>query len=245
MKAVILAAGMGRRLGNFTKDRPKTMLEVGGKPLIFYILESISAAGIDEVIIITGHGEEKIREQVKDGSEFGVRVRYIRNPRYDSTNNIYSLSLAEEEVASEGFLIMNSDVLFHPEILKRLLEAEAEGITLMVDVEKELGDEEMKVAARKGRITDISKEIPPEQADGEYIGLARIDPSFTSAFFYALNEVLLELGEGVFYEEAFRRLIDKGVEVSYATTGGLPWIEIDTPSDLKTAEAEIAPEVDT
>ncbi len=243
MKAVILAAGMGSRLGEFTRDKPKTLLQVRGKPLIFHILECLSAAGVEEVIIITGYEDEKIREMVKDGSEFGLKVRYVRNPRYDSTNNIYSLSLAEQRVASEGFLIVNSDVFFHPEILRRLIEAEGGGITLMVDMEKELGEEEMKVVARGGRITDIGKEIPPGEADGEYIGLARVDPAFTSVFFSALNEVLLELGTGVFYEEAFRRLIEKDVGINYATTGGFPWIEIDTPNDLKTAEAEIAPEI--
>jgi choline kinase len=244
MKAVILAAGMGSRLGEFTRDKPKTLLLVRDKPLIFHILESLSASGIEEVIIITGYEDEKIREEVKDGSAFGLKVRYVNNPRYDSTNNIYSLSLAQQEVATGGFLIVNSDVFFHPEILKRLLEAEGNGITLMVDVEKELGDEEMKVTARGKRITDIGKELSPDEADGEYIGLARVDSAFTSVFFDALNEVLLELGSGVFYEEAFRRLIENGVPVSYTTTGGLPWIEIDTPHDLKTAEAEIAPEIE-
>jgi|Deesub1362A_J573_1020465.scaffolds.fasta_scaffold09181_1 choline kinase len=244
MKAVILAAGMGSRLGEFTRDKPKTLLLVRGKPLIFHILGSLSTNGIEEVIIITGYEDEKIREEVRDGSAWGLKVRYVNNPRYDSTNNIYSLRLAEKEVASQGFLIVNSDVFFHPEILRRLLEAKNSGITLMVDVEKSLGEEEMKVVAREERITDIGKGLLPRDADGEYIGLARIDSEFTSIFFDAIKEVLRDQGAGVFYEEAFKRLIEKGFPIKYSTTGGYPWIEIDTPQDLRTAEADIAPEIE-
>jgi choline kinase len=244
MKAVILAAGLGSRLGEFTRAMPKTLLRVRGKPLIFHILENLSACGIEEVIIVTGYEEGKIRSAVGEGSAFKLRVRYINNPLYASTNNIYSLSLVREEVFTEGFLIINSDVFFHPEILRRLIEAEPRGVTLMVDVGKELGEEEMKVLVKGGRITDIGKDLDPEEARGEYIGLARIDPAFTARFFNALSEVLAELGSGVFYEEAFKRLIEKGVAVGYVTTGGFPWIEIDTSEDLRQAEAEVAPEIE-
>ncbi|NOZ59462.1 MAG: phosphocholine cytidylyltransferase family protein [Euryarchaeota archaeon] len=240
MKAVILAAGLGSRLGELTRDRPKTLLEVCGRPLISYILENLSSCGIEEAVIVTGYAERRLREVVGDGSASGVRVSYVRNPRYATTNNSYSLSLVRERVRG-GFLIVNSDVLFHPGILEILLSSPLGGVVLSVDLGKELGEEEMKVTARGGRITDIGKELPPREAVGEYIGLARVDAASVEAFFAALDEVLRELGSGVFYEEAFRGMIGMGLAVRYTSTDGLPWVEIDTPEDLWFAEAEVAP----
>ncbi len=235
MKAVILAAGLGSRLGEFTKYLPKTLLTVGGKPLIEHILRSLSEAGIGEAVIITGHAEEALRSSVGDGSEFGMRVRYVRNPVYATTNNIYSLSLVEGEV-SEGFIIVNSDVFFHPGVLKSLLGLEREGVVLLVDTRRELGEEEMKVVLRDGKVVEISKEVPPEEAHGEYTGIALVPKGMVEEFFSALRSVMEEQGRGVYYEEAFRKLIERGAKVHIASTEGLPWIEIDTPADLEAAE---------
>jgi len=245
MKAVILAAGMGKRMKHHTKNKPKTLVQLRGKPLIFYILESLSSQGIRDIIIVTGFGDKKLREVVGDGNEWKLNIEYVNNPRYDSTNNIYSLSLVNKAVENDGFLIINSDVFFHPQILRRLIYAEQKGIILMVDVEKELGEEEMKVTIENTRIIDIGKEIPIANSDGEYIGLSRIDSEFTSLFFNIIKEVLRDKGTGVFYEEAFKRLIEKGIKVKYTTTNGYPWIEIDTPEDLRKAEAEIASEMES
>ncbi|NOZ82507.1 MAG: phosphocholine cytidylyltransferase family protein [Euryarchaeota archaeon] len=236
MKAVILAAGLGSRLGEFTRYKPKTLLTVGGKPLIAHILTSLSAAGVREAIIITGHGEEVLRGCVGDGSAFGLRVSYIRNPVYDTTNNIYSLSLVEGEV-DEGFIIVNSDVYFHPGVLESLMELRHAGVALLVDLRRELGEEEMKVVLRGREVLDISKQIPPEEAHGEYTGIALVSGSMVAEFFSALRKVMEEQGMGVYYEEAFKKLIERGHRVEFAPTRGLPWIEIDTPADLEAAEA--------
>ncbi len=236
MKAVILAAGLGSRLGEFTRYKPKTLLSVGGRPLISHILGALSGAGIREVIIITGHGEEMLRSSVGDGSAFGLRVSYIRNPVYDTTNNIYSLSLVEGEV-EDGFIIVNSDVFFHPGVLESLMELRHAGVALLVDLREELGEEEMKVVLRDGEVADISKEIPPEKAHGEYTGIALVSPGMVAEFFSALRTVMEEQGRGVYYEEVFRRLIEHGHRVVCASTRGLPWMEIDTPEDLEAAEA--------
>lgn len=236
MKAVILAAGRGRRMEHYTKDRPKTLIILKNKPVLFYILESLSSQKVKDIIIVTGYGNEKIREAIGDGSKWGLRIRYINNPRYDSTNNIYSLWLVNEIITDEDFLIINSDVFFHRKILRKLIKTEKKGIILMVDIEKKLGEEEMKVTIENEHITDISKKIPIAYSDGEYIGLARIDSNHVVLLFNAIKEVLQDKGSGVFYEEAFKRLIKKGVKINYTTTNGYPWIEIDTPQDLKVAE---------
>jgi|Deesub1362A_J573_1020465.scaffolds.fasta_scaffold00051_141 choline kinase len=244
MKAVILAAGMGNRLGRHTENLPKTLLQVGGKPLLLHIVECIYSNGFKKLVIVTGFQQDKIKKAVEEFSLPDLDVIYAHNPDYDSTNNIYSLRLSEEAVLPDGFLILNSDVYFHPSILQRLIEYKKEGIILSVDVEKKLGKEEMKVSIKEDKIESIGKDLPPHKSDGEYIGIARVDKNFAHIFYEVLSEVIADEGKGVFYEEVFKRLIDMGYEVNYTTTGGLPWIEIDTPRDLKTAEADIAPDIE-
>ncbi len=243
MKAVILAAGMGNRMQSLTANNPKTLIKVKGKTLLERILKALAEAGIREVVIVTGFKADKVRELAGPGERFGLVIKYVHNSDYSRTNNIFSLFLARSRLQGSAFLIVNSDLLFHPDILEKLLSDSREGVILAVDTLKSLGEEEMKVEIEDGKISNISKEIPLERAKGEYIGLARIDSSSSEEFFKALEEALEELGHGVFYEEAFRRYIERGGEVLYVSTEGKPWIEIDTPEDLRKAEEEIEPEI--
>ncbi len=242
MKAVILAAGMGNRMKEYTEDKPKTLVSIGGKPILYYILDSLSKYNVENVIIVTGFKEDKIRNAVGNGSRWNLRVKYVHNEKFDITNNIYSIFLVKNHV-NEDFLIINSDVLFHEKILEKIIKNDKRGIFLMIDTEKELGEEEMKVIIEGELIKDISKEIPPEIANGEYIGIARIDSEFVDTFFKCVEEVIYEKGSGVFYEEAFRRFIKKKNNLRYKTTNGYAWIEIDTPEDLMKAEKDIAPKI--
>ncbi len=243
MNAVILAAGMGNRMKELTENIPKTLISIRGKPIIFYILENLSKQKIRNVIIVTGFKAEKIRKAVGNGKRWHLDVKYVHNKKYDITNNIYSIFLVREHVKSD-FLIINSDVFFHEKILEKIVKDSKErGIFLMVDTDKELGEEEMKVIIKGRFIKDISKEIPPKIADGEYIGIARIDAEYTNVFFECVKEVLDEKGSGVFYEEAFKKFIEKEDSLRYITTCGHAWIEIDTPEDLRRAEEEIAPKI--
>ena len=146
-------------------------------------------------------------------------------------------------MVNNNFLLINSDVLFHSDILKDLKNSSKEGLILSVDLYKKLGEEEMKVRIEEDLIVEISKEINPKEADGEYIGLTRIDRDMSKLFFEILERTIKDKGTGVFYEEAFQGVIDEGHEVQYETTKRLPWIEIDTPEDLKIAREVIAPRI--
>jgi len=240
MKALILAAGMGRRILGESRGRPKTLLEIGGKPLLAHSIENLLEEGLDEILVVTGYGEEEIVDFLSSNFE-ELNVEYIRNERYEETNNIYSLYLARRKLEGEDFTLLNSDVFFHPGILSNLLNSEKRGLILSVDTEVPLGEEEMKVLIRDDTVLDISKEIPPEEAQGEYIGIARVDSEVSNGLFDAVKKTILEKGFDVFYEEAFRELISRGEYPRVEETMGLPWIEIDTPEDLRIAREKIAP----
>lgn len=242
MKAMIIAAGEGRRLADHSKGRPKTLIEVSGMPILGYILNSLVREDIEDILIVTGYNGDMIKDFVSKNYD-KLNVDYVHNKDYNKTNNIYSVYLTKNKMVSNNFLLINSDVLFHSDILKDLKNSSREGLVLSVDLYKKLGEEEMKVKIKDDLIVEISKEINPKEADGEYIGLTRIDKDMSKLFFEILEKTIKEKGTGVFYEEAFQGVIDDGHEVCYESTKGLPWIEIDTPEDLRIAREEIAPRI--
>ncbi len=239
MEAVILAAGYGSRLGHHTREIPKALLKIGNKPLIYYAVQTLMDKGIKDIIVVTGHKGYKLREYL---SRFDLNFKFVHNSLYKKTNNIYSLHLAIDHVR-KGFYILNSDVLFHPEIFDCLHNNGSENLTLSVDMVKRLGEEEMKVKIADGSVKEISKQIPPSEADGEYIGIAKVHESAVDDLNEHISLVMDRKGRRVFYEEAFQSMIDAGHEVSYESTKGLPWIEIDTPSDLMTARYVVYPSI--
>ena len=244
MKAVILAAGAGKRLGKYTEELPKTLVDVGGFPILAHTLKSILECGIREIMIVTGYEAGKVEEFVK-GMDIATEydVQYIYNKKYGETNNIYSIYLTRDVLEGESFVLINSDVLFHPDILKGLVNSPKKGVILSVDFTVEIAEEEMKVKVEGDRVVAISKEIPPEEADGEYIGITRIDAEGSIEFFDAVSKTLRDEGYNVFYEAAYQRMIVEGNYVTYEDTKGLPWIEIDTPEDLHMARKIVAPKI--
>jgi len=239
MKAAILAAGTGSRLKKYAEKTPKTLLKINNAPILHCILNSISKLNITEAAIITGFEAAKIKKFAGNGTNWRINLRYIHNPRYKTTNNIYSLYLAKNYLSGHEFLIINSDTFFHEDILFKLHSSAKKGIILAVDTEKELEEEGMKVLIEDDRIAGISKDMPLKEAAGEYIGLSRIDRQFSNIFFESIENVIKGKGAAVFYEEAFKNLIKNRHAIYYQSTEGLPWIEIDTPLDLKKAR-EIA-----
>jgi choline kinase len=241
MKAVILAAGSGTRLGKHAKGKPKTLVEIAGTPILDFTLKNLLGEGIEDVVIVTGYKGNKIKEFINK-KYHRLNVSYVHNNIYDRTNNIYSIYLAKKKLINSNFLLINSDVLFHEGILRSLWRNEGE-VVLSVDMHVKLAEEEMKVRIEGELIVEISKEIPAEDADGEYVGLTKVDRDISEAFFECVEKTIKEKGHRVFYEEAFQRMIDEDYSIRYETTKGLPWIEIDTSEDLKIAQEIIAPRI--
>ncbi len=120
MKAVILASGLGKRLAPLTKDKPKGLVQVGGKELVARILDSIIAQGITNVVFTTGHEAQKLREFV--GAHYpSLHVTYVHSPLFATTNYIYSWWLARDVILDDDILLFHSDMLFEPHLLSRLI----------------------------------------------------------------------------------------------------------------------------
>src|SRR5262245_15243198 len=160
--AILLAAGCARRLKHLTADRPKCLLEVGGRTLIEHQIAALAAGGVRDVVVVTGYRAEQVEALC------GATARFVRNPVFDTPTSLYSLHLALQELnapraalaapsrartepgdAAGGFVLTNADVLFHPELLARLLKSPHPD-ALLYEPSASLGDEEMKVRVVEG-----------------------------------------------------------------------------------------------
>ncbi len=241
MRAIILAAGMGSRLEKITEKVPKALVDVGGKPLLAHSLSTLISEGITDFIIVTGHKAYKIREYIEENFG-GIDVEYIHNNRYDETNNIYSLYLAIKNI-NAPFYILNSDIIFHPGIFAMIHSSQKKNLTISVDFRENLGKEEMKVKVEGERVIAISKKLDPADSDGEYIGITKVTERSGDLLLECVSETMEVHGKRVFYEHAFQRMIDRGYEINYSKTSGLPWTEIDTIEDLVFARKRVYPAI--
>jgi choline kinase len=240
MKAVILAAGMGSRLLPLTADKPKPLVEVGGRSLLFHMIDRLADAGIRgaDVIVVSGYRQDVLRRSLELG---GYAPTIVFNPRYADWNNFWSLRVASDAVAGDAFLQIDGDLLFDSALLPRLLAAPGPA-ALAVDVRPGVDDEAMKVAVGgpDGRIVAFSKGLAQERSVGESLGIARIDAPLGHAVFIELQALADEGLVNEYYEAAYQRLADRGagpfrvVDVHDCTA-----IEIDDHADLARAEAAL------
>lgn len=236
---LVLAAGRGNRLAPLTDESPKCLLPVGKTSALELLFGTLEHSAVSEVVLVVGHAHERIAAFLS-ARRHRIPVEQIFNPRYDSANNIYSVHVARERCRA-GFLLVNSDVLCHPEILRSAL-GDPRGSFLVVDPATPPRAEAMKVRYEGGRLAAITKDLAAETADGEYIGVARFDAEGAAALFSDVAHLLALGRTGEWYEAAIA-LAARRVPVGMVSTGSLPWIEIDDPADLQRAEREIIPRI--
>lgn len=242
MKAVILAAGRGKRLMPFTENSPKCLVRVGGKPILFYQLSTLQKYGINDVVIASGYKEDSIREYVaKAFPEF--KTIFVSNPEYLATDDIYSLYLAKNYL-NEDCLLLDSDVLFHHSVIGRLLAATPH-LSHTAIKKIPCGEEEMKVSVNKnGMITKLSKKLAPPETAGEFISITLFRKAFLEHLIEAMRDTIDILGKTVYATVAIEKVISNNKsELACLDITDLPAMEIDFPSDLKEAEEKILPTI--
>lgn len=240
MKAIILIAGKGGRLGGLTNDRPKCLVEVGGRPILDYQLDALRLAGVTELVLVVGYLHEAIRNHLAAYPEFSVT--FVENREYASTNTVYSLWMARHQMSCD-FLYFNGDVLFHPELVLRLIASPAEN-ALAVE-HKRCGDEEVKVIVAGSRITAIGKELDHDLSLGEFIGVAKFSAQIGPLFAETLEHVVEERRLlNNYFETAVEMMLSRAPFTS-VDVSDLPCIEIDFPEDLERARGEILPRIRT
>lgn len=236
MKAIILAAGMASRLRPLTLHTPKSLLTIDGKSLLQRSMDALIQNGIKDFVIVTGYLHEKIEAFVKEQYADTISVKFIYNNVYDSTNNIYSLWLARPEAEGEDFLLLDSDLLYDPQIITEVMANKAANVLTLI--KHDLGEEEMKVVTdADGVIKEISKTCNPSDAAGESLGIEKIGKEYSAALYKELEVMMnTEHLENKFYELAFERLIPQGHTYNVLDVSHLFSCELDTVEDFENAK---------
>lgn len=239
MKAVILAAGMASRLRPLTEHTPKCLLSIGERPLLQRSMDALIHGGIKDFVIVTGYLHEMIEQFVAKTYGGSINVEFIHNELYDSTNNIYSLWLARPAVDGKDFLLLDSDLLYDPAIIRQVMECSAANVLTLI--RHELGEEEMKVVCdAQGTIKEISKTCSPSAAAGESLGIEKIGASYSIALYKELEQMMNnEHLENKFYELAFERLIPQGHSYKVVDVTEFFSCELDTVEDFENAKEKI------
>jgi len=243
MKAIILAAGQGTRIRTAHGECPKCLIRFdhSGWTILDQQIEGLFLAGVRDIGIVVGYEQDQIIRHVTRyyGSQLR-RFRFIENSEFAATNNIYSLWRARTWLQGSSFAVLNADVVFDTRVLQPAVSSRAP-ITMIVD--PAWRDETMKVVIERNRIVRMSKQIGEHEFSATYIGITMVDGAANAKLFDRI-EVLIARGEHrVFFNAAVQELADEGLHVGYSETKGLPWAEIDDPSDLAFARLNVFPKL--
>lgn len=232
LPVIYLAAGRGSRLGDLTAEIPKAFVPVGDRPLVERSLEYLRDAGFERIVAVTGHAASAFDE---------LDVEQVFNDRWATENNITSLWQVREIVAG-GCVIVNCDLLFEPELARRL--AATAGTAILVDDELAVDEESMKATEAGGRLDRLHKSLDHDSSVGEYIGLTRVDPADGPRLAAILEQFIADGNTQVYYEDAIEEL-GRQTPVRLERIGGTRWVEIDDHDDLARARDVIAPQIES
>jgi len=245
MRAILLVAGVGRRLAN--PDRPKSMLEFGGKTLIERHLEALVSVECTQLTLVVGHLREQIEREIERLA--GVLPTKIRFNEHFTEGSVVSLWTAREDLStSEATIVMDGDVLYDSELLGRLRD-DAATSAFLVDPRSEETGEEMMVAVRGGRARRIARRVGKGDASGawdevgESVGFLKIGPSHASPMRAALEAHVVAGRRNTEYEAVYDTFLDAH-EVGVVPVGEAPWTEIDFEEDVVLAREVVLPEID-
>lgn len=247
MKALMLAAGIGRRLYGDSRDQPpKALLEFGGKTLLARHIEHLQNFGVEELVMVLGHRKDEILAEAHSVGGLGY-ARWLFNPRYRG-GPVVSLWTARDVLRSgSDILFMDADVLYHPELLRRLLDSPHENC-FIYDRDFEAGDEPVNLCLESGRPVDFGKKIPGAfEARGEWPGFLRLSARVAAKLADATQSYIDRAEMALAYEPAMRDVLLSEPPGTFGAEDvtGIPWIEIDFPSDLLRAERHVLPHIAT
>ena len=237
-RAIILAAGQGRRLLPLTAERPKCLLPVAGRSLLERQVDNLLAARISEVTVVTGFRADAVDALIAHLYP-GRGVQTLFNPFFEVADNLASCWLARGCMSGD-FLLLNGDTLFERAVLDRVLASPAAPVTLAIDRKDSYDDDDMKVQLEGARLLHVSKTLPHDQVQAESIGMLYFRDKGPELFRGAVESSLRHpTSLRLWYLSVIDTLAARGCVQSCAITG-LRWSEIDFPADLARAESLFA-----
>ena len=244
MQAIILAAGMGKRLGEYTKNNTKCMVPVNGVPLIDRVLKQLSSLKLSRVVIVVGYEGQKLIDYI--GNEYnGLKIEYIFNSIYDKTNNIYSLALAKDKMQEDDTLLLESDLIFDDRLFSLVVDNPCPNLALVAKYEAWMDGTMVQIDEERNIVNFVPKEaFRHEQADSYYktVNIYKLSKEFSANRYVPFLEAYMKaIGNNEYYENVLRILsfLDcKNLKALPITDE--KWYEIDDKQDLDIAEALFA-----
>ena len=230
VRAAVLAAGRGSRMGG---RESKTLIPVWGhEPLLYYILAGLRKAGVDDLLVVTGFRADSVQEYVTRiwGAD---DVKFVFNARYASWGNFHSVRMALEQSVGHPVLVVNSDVVVHPDVYKRTVEAEGD-LVLTVERRHRLDEEDMRVEIKGTRVMQIGKHLKMARSHGEYTGVSLLRPYAAAMDQENATELEWRAATDGYYEDLYGMMLERVDARAVNVTEG-EYAEVDNPRDLEAA----------
>ena len=244
MQAIILAAGMGKRLGELTRNNTKCMVEVNGVKLIDRVLTFLSQLNLKRIVIVVGYQAQNLVQYVEN--QYGnLNIEFVENPIYDKTNNIYSLALAKDKFKEDDTLLLESDLIFEESMLRKLVDNQQPDLALVAKYEKWMDGTMVTIDDDCNILNFIGKKaFKQDDVDKYYktVNIYKFSKSYINNQYLPLLEAYCQMkGNNEYYEEVLRVLtmIDKS-SLKALPVGDEKWYEIDDIQDLDIAETIFA-----
>ena len=207
MQAIILAAGMGKRLGEYTKSNTKCMVEVNGTPLIDRALDQLSQLNLSRVVIVVGYEGQKLMDYL--GSEHkGLKIEYVNNPVYEKTNNIYSLALAKDQLQADDTLLIESDLIFDDSLLTKLVNNPFPNLALVAKYETWMDGTMVCIDSENNIVNFVTKAAFNYQNVDQYyktVNIYKFSKEFAQTKYVPFLEAYTKaVGNNEYYENVLR-----------------------------------------
>jgi choline kinase len=233
MKAIILSAGQGSRLGHLVDERPKCLIDFNGRTLLDRQLDTLEANGVHEAVVVTGFHDDRVEEALAKRSG-GPKVRTIFNPFYKVADNTGSLYMAREELSGDC-LVWNGDTLVSNTLMRRVVANDRPGICVTIDRKDSYDEDDMKVVEEGGRLKAIGKRLDLGTVNAESIGLLAFRAGGAERFREAIEHALrTPEGTTIWYLRVIHHLAQSS-EVWTLDIHGEEWGEVDFPPDVDAA----------
>lgn len=245
MQALMLAAGMGKRLGKYTADNTKCMVEVAGQTIIIRAAAALRKAGIRRFIIVTGYKREKLKKYINENID-DMEIIFIDNEDYDCTNNIYSLYLAKDYLQQDDTILLESDLVFDEDLILDLVNCKYRDAATVAGYESWMDGTVTLLNSHDGIIDFVEKKDFSFNKTGDYyktVNIYKFSKIFWSRHYLPFLEDYIKASKNQYYEQvlkAITNLSNSGLKAFKVT--GQKWYEIDDAQDLEIANTLFADE---